>query len=284
MQLKSILKEPVLHFVLIGAALFLCFEWSGAGSGIGKPRFVVTSGEIEHLAAAYAKAWQRSPSEGELQGLIDDWVREEIAVREAMAAGWDRDDTIIRRRLRQRFEVIAEEQDAPEAPTDADLAAYLAQHAERFTPPAIVSFNQIVLDGAGTATEGERAAAFTKTALQRGVDPATLGRASMLPGRVDSMRMDIVMREFGATFADQLAKLPRNEWTGPVRSAFGSHLVRVTEYAIGAPPSLDLVRAAVAREWENERRDAARTETYRKARERYDVVVEAKPPRSAAVK
>ena len=284
MKLKSVLKEPVLHFLLIGVALFVYFQWSGAGSAIGKPRIIVTAGQIEHLAAAYAKAWQRPPSEAELQGLIDDWVREEIAVREAMATGLDRNDTIIRRRLRQRFEVIAEEQDARDAPTEANLSAYLAQHVERFMPPAIVSFDQLVLDGSGAAADGERAAAFTKTALARGVDPAQLGRASMLPSRVDSTRMDLVAREFGSAFADQLAKLPQNEWTGPVRSAFGSHLVRVTGYAPGAPPSLDAVRAAVAREWENERRVAARTETYRQARARYDVVVEAKQVRSVAVK
>src|SRR4051794_23440023 len=112
MQLKTILKEPVLHFLLIGAALFLYFQWSGAGAGIARSRIVVSSGQVEHLAAAYVKTWQRRPSEQELRALIDDWVREEIAVREAMAAGIDRDDTIIRRRLRQRFEVIAEEQDA----------------------------------------------------------------------------------------------------------------------------------------------------------------------------
>ncbi len=282
--MKSILKEPVLHFLLIGAALFLYFQWSGAGSGFGRPRIVVTSGQIEYLAAAYTKAWHRPPTENELQGLIDDWIREEIAVREAMSSGLDRGDSIIRRRLRQRFEVIAEEQDARGAPTEADLAAYLAQHPDRFTTPATVSFDQIVLGGADTASDGERAASFTRTALQRGGDPATLGRVSMLPDHVDSMRMDLVARAFGAGFADQLAKLPPNEWSGPLRSPFGSHVVRVTAYAPGALPPLEAVRAAVAREWENERRVAARAETYRKARARYDIVVEPKELRLDAVK
>ncbi len=123
--------------------------------------------------------------------------------------------------------MIAEEQDARGAPTEADLAAYLAQHPDRFTTRATVSFDQIVLDGADAA-ESERAAAFTRTALQRGGDPARLGRASMLPDHVDSMPMDLVARTFGAGFADQLAKLPPNEWSGPLRSPFGSHVVRVT--------------------------------------------------------
>lgn len=283
MRLKFILKEPVLHFLLIGAALFLYFQWSGTGCGLGKPRIVVTGSQTERLATAYTKAWHRPPTENELQGLIDDWVREEIAVREAMASGLDRDDTIIRRRLRQRFEVMAEEQDARDAPTEADLAAYLARHPDLFTPPATVTFDQIVLSGADTASDGERVAAFTRTALQRGGDPAKLGRASMLPDHVDAMRVDLVARTFGTAFANQLAKLPTNEWTGPVHSPFGFHLVRVTVYAPGVLPSLEAVHTAVAREWENERRVAARAESYRKARARYDIVVEGKPLHSVAV-
>jgi hypothetical protein len=284
MPLKSVLKEPVLHFVLIGAALFLCFEWSGAGSGLARPRIAVSSGQIEYLAAAYTKAWHRPPTENELQGLVDDWIREEIAVREAMSTGLDRGDSIIRRRLRQRFEVIAEEQDARAAPTEADLAAYLARHPDRFTTPARVSFDQIILGEPNTASHGERAAALTKAALQRGGDPAKLGRVSMLPDHVDATGTDLVARVFGSAFANQLAKLPPDEWAGPVHSPFGSHLVRVTGYAPGALPSLEDVRAAVAREWENERRVEARSEAYRSARARYDIVIQGQQLRSVTGK
>jgi hypothetical protein len=280
---KDLLKEPLLHFLLIGAALFLCFDGGGAGSLVGKPRIVVTSGRIEHLAAAYASAWRRPPNEVELKGLIDDWVQEEIAVREAVAAGLDRDDAIVRRRLRQKFEVMAEEDDGRDAPTQADLAAYLRNHADRFTPPATVSFDQIVLDLAGSA-DVERVAALAKTALARAAEPATLGRASMLRGHVEAARMDLVAREFGAAFADRLASLPRNEWSGPLRSAFGFHLVRVESYAPGEAPPLERVTAAVAREWENERRLAARAESFRKLRERYDVVVEDVPAPTVAAR
>lgn len=282
--MKSILKEPLLHFLLIGVALFLAWSLIGARPGPDNARIVVTGAQVDRLAAAYARAWRRPPDERELQGLIDDWVHEEIAVREAVAAGLDRDDTVIRRRLRQKFEVIAEEQDARDAPTEADLAAHLARHAERYTAPATVSFDQIALDEAGAAANAERAATLTRTALQRGSDPARLGKATMLPGRVESARLDLVAREFGPAFADQLSKLPLNEWAGPVRSAFGAHLVRVTARAPGTLPPLDAVRAAVARELESERRVAAQAESYRKLRERYDVVIEAKEAPAAAAR
>jgi parvulin-like peptidyl-prolyl isomerase len=282
MHLNTILKEPLLHFLLIGVALFAFIAWHGARSGADKADIVVTSAQIEFLAANYAKAWGHPPTQDEVRSLIEDRVQEEIAVREAMAAGLDRDDTIIRRRLRQKFEVMAEEQDAREAPTEANLSGYLATHADRFTAPATVSFEQIVLDVGGTATDGERAAALAKTAIRQGHDPAKLGRVSMLPSRVDSTRLDLIAREFGTAFAEYLPKLPTNEWTGPIGSAFGAHLVRMIAYVPGAVPRLETVRAAVAREWENERRVAARTESYRKLRERYNVVIEARQRSSAA--
>src|SRR4029079_845249 len=117
MHLNTILKEPLLHFLLIGVALFAFIAWHGARSGADKADIVVTSARIELLAANYAKAWGHPPTQDEVRSLIEDRVQEEITVREAMAAGLDRDDTIIRRRLRQKFEVMAEEQDAREAPT-----------------------------------------------------------------------------------------------------------------------------------------------------------------------
>ena len=280
MRLKTILKEPLLHFLVIGIVLFVAA--SASRSGIDRGVVLVTYAEIELLAANYAKAWGRAPTQDELRGVIDDRVQEEIAVREALAAGLERDDTIIRRRLRQKFEVMAEEQVAREAPTDADLSAYLVTHADRFTLPATVSFDQIVLDVAVTSSDGERAAALVKNAIQRGIDPATLGRGSMLPGGVHGT-LDRVARQFGATFAESLSKLPTNEWSGPVRSAFGTHLVRVTAYVPGSLPPLEAVRVTVAREWENERRVAARSESYRKLREHYHVVIQqSQPPRIAA--
>jgi hypothetical protein len=284
MQLKTILKEPLLHFLLIGVVLFVFIAWSTVRSGTDTAGIVVSNAQIEFLVANYAKAWGRPPTQDEVRGLIDDRVQEEIAVREAMAAGLDRDDTIIRRRLRQKFEVMAEEQNAHEAPTDADLSAYLARHADRFTSPATLSFDQIVLDVAETGGDDGVAATLAKTAIEHGADPAKIGRVSMLPSRVDRAQLDLVAREFGTAFAEGLRTLPINQWTGPFRSAFGVHLVRVTAYAPGAVPPLATVRDAVAREWENERRVAARTESYRKLREHYHVMIEASPASPVAAR
>jgi hypothetical protein len=196
-----------------------------------------------------------------------------------MAMGLDRDDPVIKRRVRQKLDVIAEEQQARDAPTDADLAAYLAQHADRFTRPGTISFEQIFLPATSTAAEVEAA----RMSAARGADPARLGQPSLLPPRAENVPLDLAARDFGSEFATGIAKLPLNEWAGPVLSGFGLHVVRVTARTPAVVPKLDDVRAAVAREWENERRVASLSDNYKKLRSQYEVVIEAKqvPPIAA---
>ena len=119
-RLKSLLREPLVHFLALGALLFLFFQWKGGGSGPGSTRITITPGLVEHLASGFAKAWQRPPDGPELKGLIDDYVKEEIATREAVAMGLDRDDTIVRRRLRQKLEFLIEDAGDLAPPTDAE--------------------------------------------------------------------------------------------------------------------------------------------------------------------
>jgi hypothetical protein len=165
-------------------------------------------------------------------------VRDEILYREGMALGLDRDDELIRRRVRQKFEVIAEEESARSMPSDADLEAYLTANAGRFTAPAKVSFEQIFFDRHGTSADLERAIDEARRALARGADPARLGQASMLPGRVEATAQPLVARDFGAEFARQLEAAPLGQWSGPIRSGFGAHLVRVTAREPAARPEL----------------------------------------------
>lgn len=281
-RLKALLSEPLLHFLLIGAALFLVFQ-NETGFAGGKQRIVVAGDRVAYLASAYEKAWGRAPTDSDLQGLVEDWVREEIAVREATAAGLDRDDPIIRRRLRQKYEVMAEEQDGRADPTDAELDAYLKANPQRFARPATVSFNQIVLAAEASADVG-RLEADARRALERGTDPAVLGQRSMLPPRVEASGLDLVVREFGTDFAARIEGLRVGEWSGPVRSPFGVHLVQVTQFVPGGVPPLSEVRSVVEREWENARRLEARATSYARLLQGYDVVVEPQRPAPLAGK
>jgi hypothetical protein len=285
MRLKALLKEPLLHFVVIGAALFLWFEWSGGGSGAASQRIVLSSGQIGHLAVGYGKTWQRPPSDAELKGLIDDWVREEIAVREAMAAGLDRDDTVIRRRLRQKFEFVAEDESSASPPTDAELNSWLDRHAAAFRIEPRVVFRQVFFSrerrGADAQADARRALAKLQSAGTE-APMAGLGDATMLPQEVDPVPLSEVERAFGAAFAEQVGQLAPGQWAGPVESSFGLHLVLVRERTEGRRPDLAEVRAAVEREFLADRRKRQLAATYEQLLAKYRVVIEPPPGEAAA--
>ena len=114
-------REPLVQFLAIGALLFILFSWRGGSSG--STRIVITPGQLDAMSATFERTWQRPPSARELKGLVDDYVREEIATREAMAMGLDRDDIAIRRRLRLKFEFVAAEAIDSTPPADAELQA-----------------------------------------------------------------------------------------------------------------------------------------------------------------
>jgi hypothetical protein len=281
MPLKSILREPLLHFVAIGAALFVWIQWSGGGAP-GATRIAITGGQIDHLAASYARAWQRPPSDAELKGLVDDWVREEIAVREAVAAGLDRDDTIIRRRLRQKFEFLAEDASQTAAPTDSELRAWIAAHADALRVEPRVAFQQVFLsrEKRGASAEADARAMLARLNAARGA-PAqmALGDATMLPPELELAPATDIDRLFGPGFAQRIGAFTPGTWAGPVASSYGLHLVRVRERVEGRPPALDAVRPLVEREVLAERRKREIDALYERLLAKYKVVVE---PRAAA--
>jgi hypothetical protein len=270
------LREPVLHFVLIGAVLFALYGRTAPPGGDGT-RIVVTRALTEELARQHAARWGRPPTGQELAGLVEAHVRDEVLYREGVALGLDRDDPVIRRRVRQKLEVMTEEALAGEAPGDAELAAYLARHADRYARPGTVAFDQILFSGSQDPVRAAREIAEARQALARGADPGTLGAPTLLPRRMDDAPVDLVARDFGAEFAARLATVPQGEWSGPVRSGYGLHLVRVTGRSPATTPPLDAVRDRVARDWESERRARTAEEGFARIRSRYEVVVEPLP-------
>jgi hypothetical protein len=269
----KLLREPVLHFLLIGVTLFVAYGQVASPRDDGA-RIVVSQAIVDNIVREFEARWFRPPGDEELAKLVEAHVRDEILYREGVALGLDRDDPVIKRRVRQKLEVIAEEQLAGDAPTDAQLAEFLAKNPERFSRPGTVSFEQILFPATAATADLDAA----KQAAVRGIEPARLGQPSMLPPRVDAAALDLVARDFGAEFAAEVVKLSPDIWTGPVRSGFGLHLVRVTGRTPAVVPSLDEVRAAVAREWEHKRRVASLAENYDRLRSQYEVVIEATRP------
>lgn len=269
MSLSRILREPLLHFALLGLALFLVYRAVAPDGGEAR-RIVLTRAEVAGLEAQYRALWGRPPTEAERKGLIDTYVRDEIAYREGVAMGLDRDDAVIKRRVRQKYELIAEEE-ASEAPTEADLAAYLDAHPDDFRVPPRISFAQVYFDPSKSSPAQFAAAA---AAIRGGADPVQYGVASLLPAQLTLAPTDSIARDFGTGFAQALLDLPEGEWVGPVRSGLGYHLVRISARQPAVLPPLAAVRADVAREWEAARRRDALEADYARLRERYDVVIE----------
>jgi parvulin-like peptidyl-prolyl isomerase len=277
------LREPLLHFLLLGVLLFVVHAWVAPADKAGQ-RIVVGSALVDELARQYRSVWMRPPTAQELDGLVEAWVRDEILYREGLALGLDRDDAVIKRRVRQKLEVIAEEQLARSAPGEAELAAYLADNSARFARPAVVSFEQIMFDASASPSQIERAVAAAHVALARGAASDTLGQRTILPPVQAQVPLDQVARDFGRDFAERLSQLPLGEWAGPIPSGLGVHLVRLSARSPAAVPPLEAVRSQVAREWENAQRERSRAENYRQLRAGYEVVRESPQAVTAASK
>jgi len=275
------LREPLLHFLILGAILFGFFQWRGDRGDEGRAvRIVVSQGTVESLARKWQRLWQRPPSEDELAGLIEDYIREEVFYREALAMGLDRDDTIVRRRMRQKMEIFFDDLAALEEPSNDQLAAFLTANPDRFRIPDRFTFQHIYLNPDKQEGDVEKAAGDLLAALNRSsnsLQPGNLGDPFMLGNRFVDATGDQINRLFGDGFAAPLMDMEEGSWHGPVYSGFGGHLLLLEERVSGRMPELDEVRDAVKREWIAARRREINEATYRRLRQRYTVVVEPLP-------
>jgi hypothetical protein len=270
---NRILKEPLLHFLLIGLLLFLLYGTVAPPSADGN-RITVNRAVIAALATQFQATWSRPPTPVELQGLVDSHVRDEILFREGVALGLVKDDAVIKRRVRQKLEVLIEEEGRSGGASDAELTAYLSKNAAKFQMPPVLSFEQVLFDPASYGDQLESAVMASMAALNKGATPESQGKGSMLPTRVEKLPLDLVVRDFGEEFGKALETATVGQWVGPVRSGFGAHLVRISERTPGYVPTLEEARTAVTREWENDQRVAALAGNYARLLRDYDVVIE----------
>ena len=274
---KAWLREPLVHFLLIGAGLFVLYNVLNRGESDAPRDIVVSEARVEALAENFARTWMRPPTAEELKGLVDDYVAEEVYYREAVAMGLDRDDLVIRRRLRQKMEFISADVAAATPPTDVQLQAYLEQHAEKFLMPPRLTFQQVYFS---TDRRGERAARdaeklLAELAAGRGpANPLEAGDATLLPPAMEAAAPQEIANAFGEEFATAIEDAPEGQWSGPLPSGFGVHLVKVDGREAGTAPTLAEIRPMVQREWEAEQRKTVEKALLDKLRARYDVRVE----------
>jgi hypothetical protein len=272
------LREPLLHFAVLGAALFAAYGALAPATPDDR-RIVVTAGQVAALEAEFRATRQRSPDPRERQAIIDNFVRDEVLYREGLALGLDRDDAVIRNRVKLRTEFMAEDTLSVE-PTDADLAAYLAAHRAEFEIPGVVTFDQVYFDPGRRGDGLDRSVAAVRDALRRG-QPAAGDRTMLAPRMTDATPAEVTAA-FGDAFSTALAAVPVGTWEGPVPSSFGVHLVRVTRRGEPRLPSLADARDVVAREWARARAIEVKAEYYRELLKRYLVTIEPAVPAAAS--
>lgn len=270
------LREPLIHFLLLGAAIFFAYDFL-AGASRAPDEIVVSHGQQENLLNTFGRTWRRPPTPAEYQGLLQDYIREEIAYRESLSMGLDQNDIVIRRRLRQKLELLAEDVASLAAPTDAQLEAYLGAHAEDFAIEPRLTLRQIYFsrDRRGDKAEQDARQLLQRIATDGPADEfEQLGDPLPLPARLQGARESEVARLFGQQFTDGLQGLQPGRWSGPVESGFGLHLVFIESREAGRTPELAEVRDAVQREWLSRQRREAIDGLYRKLAEKYTIEIE----------
>lgn len=282
--MKKWYKEPLLHFLVIGVVIFAVFSIANKEeAAVGGNKIVVSSAETERLSDAWSKRMNRPPTEIELQGLIEAFIKEEVYYREALALGLDQDDTIIRRRLMQKMEFLSNDLAELDQPDESALNKYFLENQEKYRLPAQISFTHIYFS---IDKRGAMALADSKLVLAE----LDVPRA---PESGDSFMMEYdfvketpseVARSFGSGFAEQLFTLETNTWQGPVASGYGFHLVRISEKIDARMPELASVIDKVRTDFMFEQRQKINKEIYEKFKARYEIVIEDVPKQTSMAK
>ncbi|HXV24583.1 MAG TPA: peptidylprolyl isomerase [Alphaproteobacteria bacterium] len=263
---------------MIGAGVFGLYALVAGGEREDlRDTIVVTEGRVQQLAEVFAKTWQRPPTQDELRGLVDAYVKEEVYYREALKLGLDRDDTLIRRRMQQKMEFVTEPSDEALKPDDDALQAYLDGNKDAFRVEPRIAFDQVFLNPKKVGAPAADRAKQTLEALKASApgNGSELGDPTLLPAAIELSPLSAIARNFGEAFATNLADLPDNEWAGPFKSPYGLHLVRVTKRVDGYDPKLAEVRDAVMQAWRTEQREAFQAKAYGDLFAKYEVVLPA---------
>lgn len=262
-------REPLLHFLLIGLALFGLHRVLAPAPA---RTIEVSSDTVERLRVQQERRLGHPPSAEELDAAIQTWAEGEMLYREAIALGLDRGDPIVRRRLVQKMQFLFEESEAPSEPSDAELEAWIASNAERFQQSPRVALTHVFVASSSRVVP-EAQLRTIEDELRDGADPATLGESFVLGQVLGPRTAGDLERQFGKGFGEAVMALPDDGWHR-LRSIYGWHLVHVDERLPGKLATLEQVRSQAREGLLQERRAAQRDAALAELRGRYEIVVE----------
>jgi hypothetical protein len=274
--MKRLFKEPLLHFLVLGALVFAVYAWLNRSSPDNKSTagtVRITSNEIAWLKETWSRQWQREPSRDELRGLVTDFLKEELLAREARTLGLDQDDTIVRRRLAQKLEFLVQDTSRLADPTEEDLRRFYEANPERFQTDAHISFTHVFFSREKRAAASAEAKAALSD-LARGANPADFGDRLLVDSEIVDADMQSVAGQFGREFADALFALKPGAWTGPIESGYGLHLVRVSEVKPAKRREFSEVKIQVLEYWRQQRQRSDNEKYFASLLKKYNVVVD----------
>ena len=268
---KRVFSDPLFHFLVLGAALYLLAPLVGNKES-SKDEITITTEGQKHLADLFELTWQRTVTADELSNLVQEHIKEEIYYREALALGLDENDTIVRRRMRQKLEFMQEDLSSAGQPTEAELQAYFTAHKDSYKSDRILSFRQVLVSSKRGGVGNEVAQALK--ALKSGARPADISRSSLLPIATKLETKKSVTNTFGEGFMHQITGLKPKQWDGPLISAFGTHLVYVNLDQASTSLDYKTARPKVLVDYIQLKRDAAASNYYENLRNQYRITIE----------
>lgn len=276
MSLMWLVREPLVHFLVLGAVLFGVDAWvaSRAPRPADAKRIEITAGHLEQMREGYRRQYQRLPDEQELRGLITAHLREEVLYREALALGLDREDSIVRRRLAQKMEFLTGDLMQAAPPDDATLQQFFVGRAAQYAKPGRVSFRHVFFSAQKRGPQADAAAKVALTALTQGASEESLGDGFLHGFEFAEQTGDDLTALFGGVFAAHLATVPEGIWSGPLTSSYGLHVVRVTARARAQPVALVEVRERVLRDYLEDQRLRANQALVDQLQQRYVIVID----------
>jgi peptidyl-prolyl cis-trans isomerase C len=287
-MVKRLLREPLLHFLLIGMVLFGIYAYTNRGRiGIDSPKRIVLSlDELRTMTAYFESQWHRPPTPQEFQALVEDKIKEEVLYREGLVMGLDKGDTIVKRRMAQKVQFLAEDVATAHEPSTAELKAWFDKNTDNFALPSRYSFRHIYFspDKRGKNTYNDAVGVLAKIAGQPEDSPVIPSVADrfMFQDYYGDRTPSAIAKEFGPQFAVALEKLKPGSWQGPVESGYGWHLVFVDTVIPGRAPAFEEVESEVKTAWLGDQKAQAWDKAYKQMRAKYTVFLPAAPEKQTA--